>query len=253
MSSIVSGLAAPPEVRGRWHFVPRLATSLAALVAVMLFSRLGVWQMQRADQARAVQAQEAEGERQPAIDLARVPAARMPDLLWRPVTVAGVWQARAMVLLDNQIEAGRAGYRAYGLLQPTGCACALLVDLGWLAIGPDRARLPGLEVLREPGMPVRGRLMPLPAAGIGVRNDVEMLPGGVQRVQRLDPAALQAGHGIQVLPLVLYPDRGAARGTAQHRQRAASRADRHTAYAVQWFAFALIAAILYVALNLRRR
>lgn len=29
--------------------------------------------------------------------------------------------------------------------------------------------------------------------------------------------------------------------------------DRHTAYAVQWFAFALIAAVLYLALNLKRR
>ncbi|MBI5108939.1 MAG: SURF1 family protein [Rhodocyclales bacterium] len=251
MPSIVRGIAVSPGQKGRRTFAPRLATSLATLFAVLLFSHLGAWQVQRADQAREAQALRAEGARQPVIDLARVPAGEMPALLWRPVTVAGAWQAPATVLLDNQIEAGRAGYRMYGLLRPTGCACALLVDRGWLAPGPDRARVPGLEALPDPGMPVRGRLIPLPAAGIGVRNDVEVLPDGVLRVQRLDVGALPTGPGIRILPLVLEPDQRAIDGAA--RQRAESRADRHTAYAVQWFAFALIAAILYLVLNLKRR
>lgn len=254
MPSIVPGIAPPPGYPRRWRFAPRLVTSLAALVAVLLFVRLGVWQMERADQARAAQVLRAEAAQQPATDLGRVPVTDMAALLWRPVIVSGAWRAKPQVLLDNQIESGRAGYRVYGLLRPTGCSCALLVDRGWIATGPDRATVAGIEDLPEPGMPLSGRLVPLPAAGIGVRNDVESLAGGALRLQRLDAAVLPTEPGIRILPLVLQLVVSAdADGARDYGPQATSRADRHTAYAVQWFGFALIATILYLVLNLKRR
>lgn len=238
---------------GRREFAPGLLPSIAALVAIVLFVELGFWQLRRADESRAQQATRSERAQLPSLDLNRMVTQRMDSLLWRSATVSGGWQAEPLLLLDNQMMAGRVGYLVFGVLRPQGCACALLVNRGWIGAGPDRGTIPELGRLPNAAT-LRGSLAPLPPSGVGVRNDVEHLPGGLLRVQRLELATIPLEPGIRLLPLSLRLDPESPDGFVRNwAPPTAHQADRHQAYAWQWFSFALIAAGLFCFLNLKSR
>lgn len=239
-------------ILGRWEFAPRLVPSMAALLAVVLFVELGFWQLRRADESRAQQTMRSEREHLPSLDLNRLPADRMESMLWRSATVSGRWQPGPGVLLDNQVTAGRAGYLVFGMLRPEGCSCALLVNRGWIEAGPDRATIPDLGRLPDTAT-LRGRLAPLPPGGVGMRNDVDHLPGGLMRVQRMELATIPLDPGIRLLPVTLRLDPESPDGFARNWTQPLQKSDRHQAYAVQWFIFALLAAGLYGYLNLKSR
>lgn len=239
---------------GHWSFAPGLVPSLAGVALIVLFARLGVWQLQRADEVRAQQATIAVQGQLPPLDVNHLAVARddLRALPWRQAAARGTWDATRQVLLDNQTADGRVGYFVFTPLRLEACACALLVNRGWIEADPDRAVLPDIS-LPPLALSVRGTLAPPPSAGVGVRADVEHLPGGLLRVQRLDLAALATEPGIRLLPLVLRLDPGGPDGYQRKWHQPELRADRHVAYAVQWFIFALLTAGLYFRLNLKRR
>ncbi|MFC7302412.1 SURF1 family protein [Cognatiluteimonas weifangensis] len=226
-----------------------------ALLAIALFTRLGLWQLQRMQQKQAMLAA-----------VAGVLQARQPQ----PLAVAADPQRRAgydwsagrghflaapAVLLDNQSREERAGVRAYRVFQPA-VGTPLLVELGWLPLPGDR-RLPAVP--RPAGeWQLAGLLTPPPAAGLGggaalARADGALLtlaldpptlrraldlPALAPRVLKLDPAqALDAGPGyvrdLDILPNTLPPE-------------------RHLGYAVQWFALAAAVLVTALVLSLRR-
>jgi surfeit locus 1 family protein len=239
---------------GHWVFTPNPLPGLAALVLVVLFVRLGFWQLQRSDEVSAQQSAILAQAQLPALDINLAGAAAEPwgEQRWRPATVRGHWLAQPQLLLDNQPADGRVGYYVFTLLRLDGCDCAQLVNRGWIEADPDRTMLPELKF--SPGtLTLRGTLAPLPPAGVGVRADVEALPGGLLRVQRLELAAIPLEPGVRLLPLILQLDPASGDGYQRKWQRPDLRAQRHVAYAVQWFIFALLAAGLYFGLNLKRR
>lgn len=240
---------------GRWSFAPGLIPSLAGLVLIVLFARLGVWQLQRADEMRSLQAAIAAQEQLVPIDLNRTAAVQddLRTLLWRPATARGTWDARRQVLLDNQTSDGRVGYFVFTPLRLDACACALLVNRGWIDAPPDRSMVPEIGV-PSGALKLGGILAPVPSSGIGVRPDVEHLhASGLLRVQQLDLAAIPLEPGVRLLPLILRLAPDASDGYQRKWHQPDMRADRHVAYAVQWFIFALLTAGLYVGLNLKRR
>ena len=95
--------------------------------------------------------------------------------------------------------------RLLGRLRPEGWAGALLVNRGWIEAGADRATIPELDRLPDTTT-LRGRLAPLPPGGVGMRNDVEHLPGGLMRVQRMELATIPLEPGIRLLPVTLRLD-----------------------------------------------
>jgi surfeit locus 1 family protein len=174
------------------------------------------------------------------------------DLHWRPVEARGTWEKR-QVLLDNQVSRGAAGYFVYTPLRVPGCDCAVLVNRGWIAAGPQRNVAP--EIALPPAKPwVRGLAAPAPASGFGVQpDDGEPLGNDLLRVQKLDAARLSRWLGVRVVPLTIQLSPDDPDGYRRDWQPPVASADRHIAYAGQWFLFALIAAGLAIKLNSRRR
>ena len=182
-----------------------------------------------------------------------MPAATADTLAWRRVNVRGSWDRRHHLLLDNQIVAGRAGYFVYTPLRIEGCHCAVLVNRGWIALGPDRQSLPDLDLAVEAPVAVSGIAAPPPPAGLGVRADLaDFVAPGVLRVQRLDPASAAKWLGMPVLPLTVRLDPAAPDGYVRNWAPPPGRVERHMAYAAQWFLMALLVIILLAGLNLRR-
>jgi surfeit locus 1 family protein len=244
--------------RSRWANPTIDALPLAALlVAALVFARLGVWQMQRAEETSTLdQRIEARGAQ---AEVALDPAVAETDpaaLQWRHISARGSWDNDHQVLLDNQVSQGQAGYLVYTPLRLDACRCAVLVNRGWVPAAARRDMAPnigdiGLAAARS--ATVRGVAVPPPAAGVGVDSAyAETVAPGLLRAQRIEAPALSAWVGVRLLPLVILLDPAAPEGYRRDWRPPGLRADRHTAYAVQWFIFAVIALGVAVRMNLRR-
>lgn len=222
---------------------------IVAVLAMVLFVRLGSWQTQRA------------GEKQAMLDAAArvlaqrhaVPlsdAAGASGYAW--AAGAGRFEPRRVLWLDNQQRGGRAGVRAYGLFAPEPTAQPhLLVDLGWLPLSPDRT-LPDIALPRG-RVELRGMLAPPPSAGLALGAGIETRDGG-WLLTRVDPVAIAKAAGVPaVAPRVLRLDPALPFGYERDLELLSNTLppEKHRGYAVQWFALAL--AVLATALLLTFR
>ena len=87
-------------------FAPRLFTTLLTIVLIALLLSLGRWQLRRADEKRALFDSFAAGtDATQAIDL-RTPVLRR----YQHIEATGHYDPSRQVLIDNMVQAERAGY-----------------------------------------------------------------------------------------------------------------------------------------------
>ncbi|MCX7057299.1 MAG: SURF1 family protein [Pseudomonadota bacterium] len=226
-------------------FAPRLLPTLLAGVACALLASLGVWQLDRAAEKRALIAAFAAGD----VAAVALPSSASPQPRYARVSVAGHYLADRQFLLDNMTHEGAVGYRVLTPLVDAA-GVVVLVDRGWLPAGARRDQLPNVAVDVAPRQ-VWGRLDELPRAGI--RLDAAPEPGWPRRISYPTRAALEAAAGQPLYPQVLLLDPAAADGYLRDWRPAGPAPERHLGYAVQWFALSLTLLILYIVVNLKPR
>lgn len=214
---------------------------------------LGFWQLERAAEKAAMQADFSASYNKPAVVLNDLDNRRDAEALhWRPVIISGEYTGNSY-LLDNQVYRGEPGYRFYTPLELGGSGDAVLVERDWLAMGGNRNRPP------ETGTPagrvhLRGRIVQPPATGIMLaEHRIERLADNLYRVQRIKPGEL-AEHGrLNLLPYVVRLDEARHAGDEQATGLQGFGRERHLGYAFQWFALAATLLIIYVCVNIKRR
>ena len=231
---------------GRPPWLPWIAAGLA----IALFSGLGIWQLQRAAEKRAVIASLAD-DRQPALE--RLPGT--PEALRgaarREVRIQGRYEGERQFLLDNRILEGRPGF---DVLTPLVLEDGrrVLVDRGWVAAGPGREPVESVGIALDDRVTVEGRLW-LPEAGIALGDAVTPGDDWPRLVARIDFAALEAALGRTLVPVVIRA-KGEAPWLFRPRDlRPRFGPMRHYGYAFQWFALALTVLAVACILEWRRR
>ena len=229
---------------GRRTFAPSLAATLPMLLGVALLVGLGVWQLDRAGQGRAQLAAYAGSAAAPL----PLPPASRPLPRYARVRLTGQYLPQRQFLLDNMTHAGVAGYR---VLTPfvTAGGDTVLVDRGWLPVGPSRATLPEVGVGGET-RELAGRLDALPRPGIELGASAGGGPWPrVVAFPRL--AELGAALGRELYPSVVLLDADAPDGYLRDWHPGGLPPERHLGYALQWFALALTLLVGYVFASLR--
>ena len=225
--------------RKRAHLIPTLAT----VIGIVVFVAAGNWQQRRMHAKEALRAQYDAAIALPPIALSTVPSrADWTSLRYRPATATGEYLAPKQMLIDNKVVAGRAGYHVVTPLTLTD-GRIVLVNRGWIGQQASRSALP--QAAPPAGqVTVRGRIA-LPAAGyLELKPDVASGP----LRQNLDPARFAADTGLAVLPVVVevteppVPDDGLVRAWPAPD----FGVDTHRIYMMQWYAFALLAALLWL-------
>jgi surfeit locus 1 family protein len=221
----------------------RIVVLFAALAMVALTARLGVWQLDRAEQKLALQAQREARGVQPMIaaaELARTlrDATRQHE---RRVVLEGRWLAQHAVFLDNRQMDGRPGFF---LVMPLEIAPgdAVLVQRGWAPRDVrDRAALPAVPT--ETGLTrVVGAIAPPPGRTYALGES----DGGVLR-QNLDLESFGRESGLALRPLSIRQDEGPPEdGLRRHWPAPAADVHKHHGYAFQWFALSSLLTGLYV-------
>ena len=200
--------------------IPVLPT-LVVLIALLTMIGLGLWQIRRAEWKEGLLARYQAAGGAPALD--GLPVGAPIDAVAFRHTAIDCTVATKALQLGGMNKAGQTGFRNI-----VGCSLAdgrrLAADLGWGAIDA------------RPAMPAIGER--LHASGPLIPDDVL-----ARRVFPTDPSHL---------PLLIVMETPVAGLQPSVPPSIADIPNNHRGYAVQWFIFALTAAVIY-AIALRRR
>src|SRR5579872_13748 len=127
-------------------FAPRVV--LCALVifigGITLLCKLGFWQLSRAEYKQALHEQREKAQSRGGLtaqDLLSLPSSNLKAWQFQPVLLKGSYLNQYTILLDNKTNNGQAGYH---VIVPVALNenTLILVDRGWIPLGPSRAILP---------------------------------------------------------------------------------------------------------------
>lgn len=225
--------------RFRWRPNGRLLLFCLPLLPITL--GLGFWQLQRADQKRALLATYESRRQSAPIPVAKVDPGS--DHLYVRVEVEGAPDAGHQFLLDNRMRNGRPGFEVLTPVALDGGGWAL-VNRGWIAAGATRAQLPDIPPLPE-RIDWIGYLYQVPGKPLVLgRDEPAAWP---QVVEQVDRTQLERRLGYPLFPDVVRLESSPGLDTTWTMVNLTP--EQHIGYAVQWFAMATALAILLVVTN----
>ncbi len=135
------------------------------LVFLALFTACGLWQIQRAQAKHVMLAQQQAASKSAPRDLSAaldgIDPASMQPLYRQAYEATGRFDAQQQILLDNQVFDGQVGYRVWTpMILADGRR--VLVDRGWVGMGPGGRSDPPSPPRPGGGVTVRGLLRGLP-------------------------------------------------------------------------------------------
>ena len=223
-----------------WHINWPLTVMGLLLLVVLL--RLGYWQLERAQEKTDINSALLVQQQQAAADLASI---TKRDLInYRRVQGTGYFGEQVW-LLDNQVLRGRVGYH---VIMPFTVANqdTVLVNRGWVQAPPTRDQLPQFETPSSLTQ-VSGRFYN-PSD-----NKLAREIGGVdqwpRRIQKLNVEQLQDQLGMPTLPFIVQIDADSPGALSVQWHTLNTGSQKHTGYAVQWFAMAFVLSVALVFAN----
>lgn len=223
--------------------------SLFAALFLPVLVGLGFWQLQRADEKSTIQQSLEQQQALPPLDLALVDPSE--NLLFRRVTFSGRPDREHVWLVENQVYQGKLGFH---LVIPVALDDGrhILVNAGWLGAPARRQDNPMLPVLPETAV-FTGQLRTVRENPL-LRSQ-HTADGWPKRLLQVDLAAMESALGKPLLPWVVQLDETSPMAQTVYWPVMNMSADKHIAYAVQWFllAVALVILWLYANSNLGRR
>lgn len=175
----------------------------------------------------------------------------MQNMAFRRVIFSGRPDREHVWLLENQVYQGRLGFN---LLIPVALDDGrhVLVNAGWLSAPASRLETPALPPLPDEAT-FTGQLRKITENPfLRTQQTADAWP---QRLLQVDFAAMEKSLGKPLLPWVVQLDETSPMAQTVYWPAMNMSADKHIAYAVQWFlmAFALVILWLYANSNLGRR
>lgn len=226
----------------------RLLPELVTLTLCVLMLRLGSWQHHKAEIKIERQSSYTEYAREPiCIGESCLPVLGERPAYGRRVQIDGLRWSNQHCLLDNQVVEGRAGYLVMTALQ----APPAVVLRGWLPL-TSRTEQPQLDT---EGLPktLFAQIAYPPATGVafGMRAiDPEPMGQDVLRVQYLDANSVRACFGVDEISYVLRETAAQTDGLTRAWAAPGSGAERHQAYAVQWWAMTAVLIMVHIGFRI---
>ena len=230
-------------------FRSKLTLTLIALLSVLFFTRLGFWQLERAQQKQALRAAVQSRTELPPLVLHDL-LSNHEELRFRKVLARGTFDPEQQILLDNRTYQGRAGYHVVTPLRLSASGIRVLVNRGWVELGRSRAELP---------------VVPPPQGEVAIHGIIEIpsIPPNIfgmlsqpgpawgNRWPYLDLDYFQARTGTILQSFLILQDPSDPGGLVRVWSQLKIRHETHIGYAIQWFAFAAMVLVIYLRTTLR--
>ncbi len=225
-------------------FWPTLVCAVLFCVLILL----GFWQLHRYHWKQQLVEQYHSRLQQVPIPLGQ--AMRQGELRFQHVFVQGHYRNEDTLLLDHRMHDQRIGYEVLTPLKIKGQNKLLLVDRGWLAKQsmPDLPAITKVENLQT----ISGYIKLLDEKDFILGENTLQPQQRPLVMQRIDLEELSTLTKEQYLPFILRLDADQPHGFVRDWQVVNMLPQRHMAYAVQWFAMALVLLIAYGCLCCKR-
>lgn len=234
--------------RPKWWWV------LLTVAGALLFVRLGIWQLHRADYKDGLLRLYAAAASAPLQNFDSVSVAP-PVSAYPRVRVQGHYLVNRVYLLDNPKHDGRGGIEVYVPFRPHGHDRLLLVDLGFLP-GNGTDQRPQMPPLPTGLLTLQGLYQPPPGHGFEMGGDALGRQAHWPKATiYLDMTQVASDLGRTLYPriLTLDPDPAAIYVREHTLDFGSMPPARHRAYAFQWFTFALAAVVIFLVLHRKKR
>lgn len=235
---------------GQFCFRPRLVLTLALMILLPLFLWLGFWQLDRAAYKRELSATRQRQDQQPALVIEQLMESATA-MEFRKVRVTGRFEQERQLFIENRKYQGRNGYHVVTPLILNNSEIRVLVNRGWVPPAEDRSLLP---VVATPAKTLRvsGVIdIPSPPA-LALAEEPAPLSGPVHWPY-LTVERFAAGVDYPVQPFVILQSPQDDHGFVRAWPKRIPNDAMHIGYAIQWFAFAAIALIIYLRLSVSRQ
>ena len=227
----------------------------AAIVAIAVFSWLGAWQLERAGEKERRSGEFASRTSDAPIllneRLSVMPSEFDPEWWrYRRVEVSGEALGARQYLLDNRTRSGVAGYHVYVPMLVTGLERLVLVNRGWVEIGPSRERRP--DVSLTPSELVVSGIVDYPRQPMLLGDDGYAQSSWPKVVQRIDLDKTERNLDRRMLPFVVLMDAELPHGFVREwTPYLGIGPSRHRGYAFQWFSLAAAVAVVWFVVKVR--
>lgn len=228
------------------RFTPSWLMTTVAAILIAIFVRMGFWQIQRADEKKSMMQAQATQAIQAPINWA--PGSKLPNQ-YQKIRLQGHFLP-TVFLLDNQHQRHQFGYDVVSPLELTDKSI-VLVDRGWVAGDVTRQTLP--EVSVPTGlMKIEGSTY-FPSLNSWVLGqESEQKTNRIFIVERLDTKMLGQILQKSIYPFIIRLEKHQEHGFVRKWAVVSMPAQRHLAYAVQWFAMALAIFIIFIVVNVKK-
>jgi len=234
-------------VNPRARYVRSAIATFTLICLLAVFIAAGLWQLDRAGQKHDLIAAFTAGS---VVDTVAKPVAdaEAADYRFRRFELSGHFDPQRHILLDNIVMAGRNGYQ---VLTPfyTGNE-TVMVNRGWVPANVDRRILPEVDI-DDSERRIVGILNTLPVPGMRIDAPQEFFTSWPRRMLYPTRTDLSKALNLTLPDYQLQLEAGLPGGFERDWQPVGVGPNKHYGYAFQWFAFAVVALIFYVILNLR--
>lgn len=218
------------------------------LLLVPTFVALAFWQIDRAQEKRELQSQYDRRASDPPIPLGNARRS-VKELQFFRVQARGTYENEYQILWDNRIHHGVAGYHVITPFRIAGGETRVLVNRGWVPMGPDREHPPATNPPRGTVTITGIAVVPRPEFSLGDLDPLNRR--GVTVWQWLDLDRYKRTVGWPMEPIVILLDPQSPGGYVREWERLDTGVAMHEGYAFQWFMLAATTLVLYVVLMMR--
>lgn len=229
---------------------PGWLPTLVVLLMVPLLVSLGFWQLKRAEDKRAIQLEYDARSRDARVEIG--PGLQhAEDLRFYRVIARGQYETQYQILIDNRVQDGRVGYHVITPLRIGDSDTRVLVNRGWITLGPTRQDLPAAAA--PAGVQEITGVATVPREKVFRLAEATPLSGTWQIVwQHLDMKRYAEAVSFPVQPVVILLDaESPAGGFVRDWARLDAGIAVHKGYAFQWFTLAAVLLAIYLVFNLR--
>ena len=225
-------------------FIP---ASLIIATLVLLIS-LGFWQLDRADEKRAIEDQIASAN---SGDVELVTSVKfLKDKEYYHVRLQGSYVGDKQFIYDNQIVDQISGYYVLTPLVLKGASKAILINRGFIPWNGRRDKLADIDIaesLTEIKVQISKPVKRMELEASELTGDFPVL------IQALDLDEMSNTASLDLASVIGLLSPESDNGFVRRWEPYAGSIERHMGYAIQWFLMALVLAFIGIRLALKQR
>ncbi|MCG8017198.1 MAG: SURF1 family protein [Candidatus Thiodiazotropha sp. 'RUGA'] len=219
------------------------------VIVTPLLCSLGFWQLDRAEQKRS-QATALEMRRKmPPISLTDSARPEADQLLYRQVKLQGEFLPERTIFITNRKHLGKTGFHVVTPLQLSENGELVLVNRGWTAVIPSTDNVSPANSGNRLSISGEITIPQAPAIELTPSDDNSQLP---PHWPYLTLKRYRQWSGLEVLPILVLQTSQDDQNFIRQWPTPKVSDLMHIGYAIQWFAFAIIALLVWLRLSYQK-